>query len=67
MIDLCVAEHTKLVVLGLFPKSARDGEQAGSGTGDGGISLIGTPFLVAKVCKRIGIHQVVGSKGSQLR
>ena len=44
---LFVAEHIKLVVLGLFRKSARDGEQAG-GTGDGGISLVDAPFLVAK-------------------
>ena len=39
------------MVLGLFPTSGRDDEQAEGGTGDGGVSLIGTPFLVAKISR----------------
>lgn len=43
---LQVAEHTKLAILCLFPKSTAVG-----GTGGGGILLIDTPCLAAKVCK----------------
>lgn len=63
---LHVAEHTKFAVLCLFPKSTRAAEQALGGTGGGGILLIDTPCLAAKVCKWIGIHQLVSFKGWQV-
>lgn len=63
---ICVLSSTQSWwFLACFKKTARDGEQAGGGTEDGGISSIGIPSLVAKVCWRDVGGTMLGRSGGR--